>query len=633
MGKFEPLRGENLPVRSMMANGKERVTMAYQVLHTAKCNKSACKGTEIHNERKITSKDEEVSEYQSHTNENIDPQRTPLNVALVGDMESNYYIMAKERITEIRGGISPTECVKDDEGKVTMPRLRKDAVWTCDTVISASPEFFKERFGWDKDNPDKADYKGMNEYFQHGVEFMQQKYGKDNVIGAIVHYDETTPHLHVHWTPITEQKLSYKALSSPNQLRALQTDFNEHIRGKGYDLERGEVDSKRKHLSQQTEKLNQAIKENNKKLAELERVKSDYEVAKEGSHPLPSLDPTKSKAKDIQAQNEALRLANRDLKNRLATMEQKLDRIEKANATHEKNMTDYYKPMERMCLDYSDRQAVYKDYIEKNPQALEQMRPFEREYAHVRKFGETMENHKQGYVECCDKLKDTEKAIADTRADIGTEKAIINHIDDSNRHLDSLRTSLDERREQLDQLQGKFFKGKDKKALQGEIDSLQEKIGTIEQDLRSKYGLKECYPNDLQRERYRHQDKLVSLGDKVTELEKNRTNVTVAKNEHLSEYKYMAVRQKSFRKEWQETIKRYDNHYEPPMEHKRAFSIDRLTANERTEIKDRLKKEGLGENTKAFSFVKEQDPKLKSFTQSQDQSHTQSRSRGWSHER
>lgn len=582
--------------------------MAYQVLHTAKCNKSACKGTEIHNERKITGK-EEVSEYQSHTNENIDPNRTNLNVALVGDMQSNYYQIAKQRITDIRGGISPTECLKNDEGKVTMPRLRKDAVWTADTVISASPEFFKEKFNWDKDHPEKADFKGMNEYFKSGVEFMQQKYGKDNVIGAIVHYDETTPHLHVHWTPIQEQKLSYKALSSPNQLRALQTEFNEHIRGKGYDLERGEVDSKKKHLSQQTEKLNKAIKENDRKLADLERVKNDYEVAKEGSHALPHLDPTKSKAKDIQSQNEALRLANRDLKNRLATMEQKLDRIEKANATHEQNIKEYYKPMERLVKDYSDRNKVYGEFIESHPQALEQVKPFEREYAHVRKFGETLENHKKGYVECCDRLHQTEQSIAETRADMGTETATIQHIDDSNRRLDSLRTSLDDRREQLDQLQGKFLKGKERKALQGEIDGLQEQIGTIEQDLKSKYGLRECYPNDLQRERYRHQEKYSILGDRVNELEKNRTNVTVEKDEHLREYKYMSVRCKSYRKEWQDTIKRFDNNYEPPIEHKRAFSIERLTADERASMKERLKKDGLSENTKAFQFVKEQDPK------------------------
>lgn len=587
--------------------------MAYQVLHTAKCNKSACKGTEIHNERKITGKEE--SEYQSHTNENIDPSRTNLNVALVGDMQSNYYQIAKQRITDIRGGISPTDCVKNDEGKVTMPRLRKDAVWTADTVISASPEFFKEKFNWDKDHPEKADFKGMNEYFKSGVEFMQQKYGKENVIGAIVHYDETTPHLHVHWTPIQEQKLSYKALSSPNQLRALQTEFNEHIRGRGYDLERGEVDSKKRHLSQQTEKLNKAIKENDRKLADLERVKNDYEVAKEGSHALPHLDPTKSKAKDIQSQNEALRLANRDLKNRLATMEQKLERIEKANATHEQNINNYYKPMERLVQDYSDRNKVYGEFIESHPQALEQVKPFEREYAHVRKYGETLENHKKGYVECCDRLHQTEQSIAETRADMGTETATIQHIDDSNRRLDSLRTSLDDRREHLDQLQGKFLKGKERKALQGEIDGLQEQIGTIEQDLKRKYGLRECYPYDLQRERTRHQEKYSILGDRVKELEKNRTNVTVEKDEHLREYKYMSVRCKSYRKEWQDTIKRFDNNYEPPVEHKRAFSIERLTADERASMKERLKKDGLSENTKAFQFVKEQDPKPRQQSQ------------------
>ncbi len=587
--------------------------MAYQVLHTAKCNKSACKGTEIHNERKITGKEE--SEYQSHTNENIDPSRTPLNVALVGDMETNYYQLAKDRITAIRGGISPTECVKNDEGKVTMPRLRKDAVWTADTVISASPEFFKEKFNWDKDHPEKADFKGMNEYFKSGVEFMQQKYGKDNVIGAIVHYDETTPHLHVHWTPIQEQKLSYKALSSPNQLRTLQTDFNEYIRGKGYDLERGEVDSKKKHLSQQTEKLNKAIKEIDRKLVDLERIKNDYEVAKEGSHPLPSLDPTKSKAKDIQAQNEALRLVNHDLKKRLATVEQKLERIEKANSDLQNKEQTYYKPMERLCFDYSDRNKVYGEFIESHPQALEQVKPFEREYAHVRKYGETLENHKKGYVECCDRLHQTEQSIAETRADMGTETATIQHIDDSNRRLDSLRTSLDDRREQLDQLQGKFLKGKERKALQGEIDGLQEQIATIEQDLKSKYGLRECYPNDLQRERTRHQEKYSILGDRVKELEKNRTNVTVKKDEHLREYKYMSVCCKSYRKEWQDTIKRFDNNYEPPIEHKRAFSIERLTADERASMKERLKKDGLSENTKAFQFVKEQDPKPRQQSQ------------------
>jgi hypothetical protein len=73
----------------------------FQVLHIAKCNFSATKGTEIHNERKIS---DDKKQYQSNTNENIDSNRTHLNVDLINDMKANYYSMAKDRITAIRGG-------------------------------------------------------------------------------------------------------------------------------------------------------------------------------------------------------------------------------------------------------------------------------------------------------------------------------------------------------------------------------------------------------------------------------------------------------------------------------------------------------------------------------------------------
>ena len=175
--------------------------------------------------------------------------------------------------------------------------------------------------------------------------------------------------------------------------------------------------------------------------------------------------------------------------------------------------------------------------------------------------------------------------------------------------MDSLRTSLDDHREQLDQLQGKFLKGKERKALQSEIDGLQGQIDTIEQDLKNRYGLREYYPNDLQKERYLHQEKYFALGNRVKELEENRTNVAVEKDKHLREYKYMSIRCKSFRKEWQSIVKRFDNNYEPPMEHKRAFSIECLTANERASIKKRLKEDGLSEKTKAYSFVTAQESK------------------------
>ena len=34
-------------------------------------------------------------------------------------------------------------------------------------------------------------------------EFLDKRYGKENVVCAVVHYDETTPHLHYAFIPVT----------------------------------------------------------------------------------------------------------------------------------------------------------------------------------------------------------------------------------------------------------------------------------------------------------------------------------------------------------------------------------------------------------------------------------------------
>ena len=41
----------------------------------------------------------------------------------------------------------------------------------------------------------------QREFFQHTVDFMKNRYGAANVVGAWVHNDETTPHIHMTFTP------------------------------------------------------------------------------------------------------------------------------------------------------------------------------------------------------------------------------------------------------------------------------------------------------------------------------------------------------------------------------------------------------------------------------------------------
>jgi len=110
-------------------------------------------------------------------------------------------------------------------------KTRKDSVRFVDTLITASPDFFKGK----KREEIKA-------FFQTAVEFLSKKIGKDNIFAAVVHMDEKTPHMHLCFTPITEDgRLTAKEIiGNRAQLTKWQDDFFAHMVKKFTDIECGE---------------------------------------------------------------------------------------------------------------------------------------------------------------------------------------------------------------------------------------------------------------------------------------------------------------------------------------------------------------------------------------------------------
>ena len=92
-------------------------------------------------------------------------------------------------------------------------KVRSDAVYLCSFVLTASPEFFRV-----------STKEKQYTFFRDCVKFFQDKYGEENVLSAIVHMDETNPHLHLNLIPITHGKLCAKDLFD-GKLVALQTEF------------------------------------------------------------------------------------------------------------------------------------------------------------------------------------------------------------------------------------------------------------------------------------------------------------------------------------------------------------------------------------------------------------------------
>ena len=120
-------------------------------------------------------------------------------------------------------------------------RTRKDSTRFVDTLITASPEFFK-----------KKSPKEIQAFFQRAADFLIGRVGRENIVSAVVHMDEKTPHLHLTFVPLTKDNrlCAKEIIGNRANLSKWQDDFHAYMVEKYPDLERGESASKtgRKHI-------------------------------------------------------------------------------------------------------------------------------------------------------------------------------------------------------------------------------------------------------------------------------------------------------------------------------------------------------------------------------------------------
>ena len=175
----------------------------YAILRFAKYKGPEIGRIEFHNER---------TKEKYASNPDIDTSRSHLNFQLVFP-ERKYRAEAEKQIAE-------AGC-----------RTRSDSVRVVEVLVTASPEFFKGK--------KKAEVRA---YFNEALDFMQKHQSKDTIISAVVHMDEKTPHMHLCFVPLTEDKrLSAKEIvGNKKKLTWWQDEFWKHMVGKYPDLERGE---------------------------------------------------------------------------------------------------------------------------------------------------------------------------------------------------------------------------------------------------------------------------------------------------------------------------------------------------------------------------------------------------------
>lgn len=109
-------------------------------------------------------------------------------------------------------------------------KQRKDSVVMQDCFVGATPDWIKAK------TPEEQE-----EYFRYALDFFEKNFGKQNILSAVVHMDEATPHMHLCFVPITEKgRLSSKEIiGGPQGLVKWQDKFYEHMFEKYPDITRG----------------------------------------------------------------------------------------------------------------------------------------------------------------------------------------------------------------------------------------------------------------------------------------------------------------------------------------------------------------------------------------------------------
>ena len=141
--------------------------MSFLVLHMDKFKKEAVRGIHSHNKR----------ERQSHSNPDIDYERSTGNYELHESAAEDYAGAIQSRIDDL----------------LLVKAVRKDAVHMCGLIVSSDKEFFNTL------SPEET-----RRFFDESKAFLTNFVGAENVISAIVHLDEKTPHMHFLHVPVTE---------------------------------------------------------------------------------------------------------------------------------------------------------------------------------------------------------------------------------------------------------------------------------------------------------------------------------------------------------------------------------------------------------------------------------------------
>ena len=248
----------------------------------------------------IERENERDENYKSTRNPQIDKSKTCLNYHII-PYEKKYLAFIDQRIKQLS----------------LRRKIKDDAVLITSFILGSDKEFFGGLAA-----------EQQKQFFADCTDFFSERYGKENVVSAVVHLNESTPHLHLNLMPVTDGRLCAKKLFDRTALRDLQTDFYETV-GKKYGLERGKERSTAKHLdtvAYKTKKMTEAAEakiqeaeeaqvaaKSVKELLEIYESAKSEKIPFSGKRKETEIIALRTKNEELQRKNDILAKDNGDL--------------------------------------------------------------------------------------------------------------------------------------------------------------------------------------------------------------------------------------------------------------------------------------------------------------------------------
>ena len=177
--------------------------MSYLVLHMDKFKRESLRGIQSHNRR----------ERRSHSNPDIRPEKSGENYDLHQPEMRNYARAVQARIESLN-----------------LPKaVRKDAVVLCGLIVTSDLPFFA-----------RLPPEEQRRFFEESRNFLARFVGHENVISAMIHMDEKTPHMHFLHVPVTpDGRLNANTIYTRESLSHLQSEMPQYLQKCGFRIERG----------------------------------------------------------------------------------------------------------------------------------------------------------------------------------------------------------------------------------------------------------------------------------------------------------------------------------------------------------------------------------------------------------